>query len=186
MPVFPTLPGPYALNDTPLATDLNNIVTSINNLTGPPVVEVNLTADTSQPAGDLFAQTNWGAVSDPYSMAVLSVSVGTASYLQIPTGWGGRWLIRLHAIISSLTSPASGAAHVSRNAAAVTTACIASDIDGATAGGAMELDAQRDMILTAGDKLYWSTWASTTGGTLKAANLTNVITAITCRWVGVH
>jgi hypothetical protein len=186
MPTYPTLPGTYAPNDTPAASELNAIVTTLTMLTGPPSCEVRLTSDVTQTATDIIAQNGWNVPSgaDPMGMANLSATAGTASWIQIPTGWAGRYVMHFHAIVTGLSSPASAAAHITLNSTTVTTAAIASDLDGATAGGAIELDAHRERVMAAGDKLFWSTWASTTGGTLKAANLTSVLTMLTVRWVG--
>ena len=115
---------------------------------------------------DVWAQANWTAVEDPYSMAHLAPGAGTFSYIQVPIA--GRYRV------DYLTSmnPASGAclAEITKNSAATGSSLVRDNRTAVTAGGdGTWCHASREVPLAANDKVYWGNWSSV------ACNLSQIV-----------
>lgn len=142
-----------------------------------PACRVKLDASVAMASSDTFAGTNWTATEDPYGWH------SDTSPAYIAVGLDGFYQVNFHANLTGLAVGAIGASKVSLNAAAVV-ASIATDVKGQpNASEGIVLNAFRARVpLAAGDKLYWSTYCSTTGGTLQATSF-GVPTEITVQFV---
>lgn len=168
------------------ATSLESIETVVDTLAANrPVCEVRLTTAFSPVAvTDTFAQNGWTVQTDPFSMVHLAPGAGTFTYVQIPTGWAGRYLLRYHAT-SSIGSGGTHAVKIALNSAA-TTSSVATGlaVRGAAGGDGAVVDAITEVVLAAGDKLYWCNFTSVSAPVQTSASGINVPTAFSARYIG--
>jgi hypothetical protein len=127
---------------------------------------------------DVYAQTGWNIVEDPYSMAHISGSVGTLSYIQVP--FAGRYVVSYQ---SSMTSVSGGTVLSEITVNGQSTSVARDNRAGVNAGGdGTWTHAHREVQLSAGDKLYWGNWSSIS--TTVAASFFGLSTEMYVRRIG--
>jgi hypothetical protein len=165
-----------------LGSSVDGVTVPDTNVQTTTICVVTLTANQSVGANtDTYGASGWTASVDPLSMTTLSSSSGTKSFLTIPTA--GRYRLSLTGSMSSV-SGAAYAAFVCQNNPVTTTSSVARDNRNAVLTGSegTRVHADRDVLLHAGDTLYWGFWCSS-ACTLNATAL-NVPTELLVRYVG--
>lgn len=132
---------------------------------------------------DVFAQTGWFTTEDVYGMAHLSGTVGTYSYIQVPIS--GLYCVEYRSSMTSV-SGATVVGQVTKNAIGgpgTTNSVARDDRAGVNAGGdGTWVHANREVVLAAGDKLYWGNWSSV--NTNVAASFFGLPTEVYVRRIG--
>lgn len=131
---------------------------------------------------DVWAAGGWLASEDPYSMIALGLN-GTWSNITIPLR--GRWLLGYRSVYSANADPAANAScFISLNSRTAASS-VARDSRRFTrygAGDHFPVQAQRIVILNAGDVLYWGNWSNIV--TTVITNASNVPTEMSAQYLG--
>lgn len=125
---------------------------------------------------DTYAANNWASV-DPKSMITLSSFSSVNSYVTIAVG--GRYRVYYAPALTSV-SGATFAAFITKNATGFTNS-IARDSRNNVVTGNTRLVAHREVVLTAGDKIYWG--VSCSANTSLLTSDLNVPTELEVRYV---
>lgn len=153
-----------------------------------PACEVRLTANASitAAAADVFAQGNWSvAGTDSFAMVKVPPGSGTYTYIQVPTGWGGRYAFRYHATVTGMGAGATHAGKITLNATAVTSSVgTSANTAGGSGGDGTVIDVLAEVTLVAGDRIYWANWASVNATLVPSVSGINVPTAVFARYLG--
>jgi hypothetical protein len=132
--------------------------------------------------GDIFAQGGWTAFNgdlDSMLRTAGSTSVGDSPYDRIVIPIAGRYEVDFWAESDAVTG--TQACKVTLNSRTVNTSSIASDLNRA-GGEGTPLHASANLILAAGNVLYWSTFTDT--NTTWRSQWYGIYTKIVVRWVG--
>ena len=132
--------------------------------------------------GDIFAQGGWSAFNgdlDSMLRSAGSTSVGDSPYDRIVIPIAGRYEVDFWAESDAVTG--TQACKVTLNSRTVNTSSICSDLNRA-GGEGTPLHASANLILAAGNVLYWSTFTDT--NTTWRSQWYGIYTKIVVRWIG--
>ncbi|MBB1153529.1 hypothetical protein [Amycolatopsis dendrobii] len=119
-------------------------------------------------SGDTFAQANWGAAEDPFGWFTPAAG-GNFSYITV--GLSGYYQLTYRSTTTGLASGAVAGSKVTLNAGNVANS-VASDlvVSSGQAEGCVQSAFRARIPLSAGDRIFWSNYCSTTTGSLVASS----------------